>query len=110
MMKRRIFKIIIDTDVESMIKIYVFSTLKTFFLISTAILAFIQIILLLNKVNTITSDLGIMVGIMITSLLSIFSNIMHSRLRNKFLERLDSGESDKTIEKTYIKKDKYRCP
>lgn len=110
MMKRRIFKILIDADIESIIKIYAFSTLKMFFIISTTVLAFIQFILLLAKLNTITSDLGIILGIFITSLLSIFANIMHSRVRNKFLEKLDSGSDDNNTINKPIKKDKYRCP
>lgn len=110
MMKRRIFKIIIDTDVESIIKIYVFATLKAFFMLSTLILSFIQLILLISKLNTITSSTGIVVGIMITSLLTLIMNIIHSKTRNKFLEKLDNGGEDKDINKPIIKKDKYRCP
>ena len=110
MMKRRIFKIIIDSDVESIIEIYVFATLKTFFMLSTLILSTIQLILLISKLNTMTSNIGISIGIIITSLLTLIMNLIHSKMRNKFLEKLDNGGEDKNINKPIIKKDKYRCP
>lgn len=108
MMKRKLFKIIIDTDVETIINIYVYATLKLLFEILTLVLAFIYTILhYIVKSNG--ADIGFIIAILISMILAFIMTFMHSRTRNKFLKRLDTGE-DNPIENKIIKKDKYRCP
>lgn len=110
MLKRRLFKIIIDDNVDTIVAIYTFNTLKTFFTITTLLLAIIQFILYLTKINTHAIDLIMNLAIVFSTILILIMNIFYSKYRKLFIKQLDTGNDNQIEEKPVIKKDKYRCP
>lgn len=109
-MKRRLFKIIVDDNVDTIVSIYVFDTLKTLFTIIALILSFIQFVLYLTKIHTNVSNLAINLGIMISSILILIMNLLYSKYRKIFIKQLETSNDDKEINNKFVKKDKYRCP
>lgn len=110
MLKRRLFKIIIDDNVDTIVAIYTFNTLKLFFTITTLLLAIIQFILYLTKINTHATDLIMNLAIGFSAILILIMNIFYSKHRKLFIKQLDTGNDNQIEEKPVIKKDKYRCP